>query len=206
MARKRVYLIRHGKTPGNALRKYIGRGTDEALSPEGMEEAERCRGLIDSMQDFHQDALRVCASPMTRAMQTAGILFDSPVTAIRALEEMDFGLFEGKEEKELSKLSSWQSWVDGGCMGQVPGGENLDGFIDRSYAGFLEALGDRALDETIVIVCHGGTIMAILSRLTGEAYFTFMSRNLCGYRLDLETEDESIHLVSYDRFGGGDPA
>lgn len=206
MARKRVYLIRHGKTPGNIQRRYLGRGTDEALSAEGMVEAKRCRRLTDSMQDFQQDALRVCASPMIRALQTAGILFDRPVTAIKALEEMDFGLFEGKEEKELSKLSSWQSWVDGGCMGQVPGGENLDGFIDRSYAGFLEALGDKALDETIAIVCHGGTIMAVLSRLTGEPYFSFMVHNLCGYRLDLETEDENIHLVSYDRFGGGDPA
>ena len=206
MAQKRVYLIRHGKTPGNVQRRFLGRGTDEGLSEEGMKEAKRCRRLIDSMQDFTRGALRVCASPMIRALQTAGILFDCPVTAVRALEEIDFGLFEGKEEKELSKMPSWQSWVDGGCLGQVPGGENLDDFIDRSYEGFLEALGDRTLDETIAIVCHGGTIMAVLSRLTGEDYFSFTVHNLCGYRLDLETEDESIHLVSYDCFGSGDTA
>ena len=89
-------------------------------------------------------------------------------------------------------------------MGQIPGGESTDCFIDRSFSGFLEALGDRTQDETVAIVCHGGTVMAILSTLTGKDYFSFMVGNLCGYVLDLETENENIHLVSYDRFGGGD--
>ena len=206
MAHKRIYLIRHGKTPGNIQRKYLGRGIDEALSAEGIEEAGRCRAVMASMQDLRDEKLRVCASPMNRTLQTARILFDRPVTVIRGIEEIDFGAFEGKDDKALSQLPSWQAWIDRGCRGQIPGGENLDDFIDRSYAGFLEALGDRTKDETIAVVCHGGTIMSILSRLTGEDYFSFIAANLGGYRLELETEDESIHLVSYDRFGGGSPA
>ena len=206
MAHKRIYLIRHGKTPGNTQRRYIGRGTDEALSAEGIEEAGRCRLRMASIQDFRDEKLRVCASPMIRTLQTARILFDRPVTVISAIEEIDFGAFEGKDEKELSQLPSWQAWIDRGCTGQIPGGESLDQFIDRSYAGFLEALGDRTRDETIALVCHGGTIMSILSRLTGEDYFSFIAPNLGGCRLELETEDENIHLVSYDRFGGRSPA
>ena len=174
------------------------------LSPEGVREAVRCRWVRDLMRNVQTGSLRVCSSPMTRALQTARILFDRPVTEIRALEEIDFGVFEGKNDTELSKLPSWQAWIDGGCMGQIPGGESTDCFIDRSFSGFLEALGDRTQDETVAIVCHGGTVMAILSTLTGKDYFSFMVGNLCGYVLDLETENENIHLVSYDRFGGGD--
>ena len=153
MAQKRVYLIRHGKTPGNVQRRFLGRGTDEGLSEEGMKEAKRCRRLIDSMQDFTRGALRVCASPMIRALQTAGILFDCPVTAVRALEEIDFGLFEGKEEKELSKMPSWQSWVDGGCLGQVPGGENLDDFIE-DFAPDLVFSFVKALPQYYQTICY----------------------------------------------------
>ena len=183
MAHKRIYLIRHGKTPGNTQRRYIGRGTDEALSAEGIEEAGRCRLRMASIQDFRDEKLRVCASPMIRTLQTARILFDRPVTVISAIEEIDFGAFEGKDEKELSQLPSWQAWIDRGCTGQIPGGESLDQFIDRSYAGFLEALGDRTRDETIAVVCHGGTIMSVMEAFaeTRQEYYKWYAENGHGY-------------------------
>ena len=62
----RVRLIRHGQTAGNRLRRYIG-VTDQPLSPEGIEAANR------HAKDLTLD--RVYVSPLTRARQTAAILF-----------------------------------------------------------------------------------------------------------------------------------
>lgn len=41
-----IVLIRHGQTPGNALRRYIGR-TDEPLSAEGVRALETFGTLPD---------------------------------------------------------------------------------------------------------------------------------------------------------------
>ena len=200
-------MIRHGETPGNAERRYIGRGSDEPLSAEGIDKAERCAAAFRAMPEWRNQKIRVCASPMKRAVQTAEILFGSPVPGkIRALEEIDFGIFEGKNHGELSGEASYQKWIDSGGTAAIPGGESREQFIERSFAGFLEALGDPDRDEVIAVVCHGGTIMAVLSTLTGEEYYDFLAGNLGGYCLNLETENENVHLAAYDRFGCGDPA
>ena len=56
----------------------------------------------------------------------------------------------------------------------------------------------------IVIVCHGGNIMSILSRLTGDDYYDFMTETLGGYVLELETNDEGINVISYHKLRAGD--
>ena len=66
-----LYLIRHGKTYGNTLGRYIGT-TDEELCEEGREALKR----LKAGRDFA--AVRpgvVYASPLKRCVQTAEILF-----------------------------------------------------------------------------------------------------------------------------------
>ena len=61
----RLYLIRHGQTPGNKLQRYIGT-TDEPLSTEGKE-------FLEKLTYPMPEALYV--SPLCRCVETAGILF-----------------------------------------------------------------------------------------------------------------------------------
>ena len=61
----RLYLIRHGQTPGNKLQRYIGT-TDEPLSMEGKE-------FLENLTYPMPEALYV--SPLCRCVETAGILF-----------------------------------------------------------------------------------------------------------------------------------
>lgn len=60
-----VVLIRHGQTPGNALRRYIGR-TDEPLSAEGVRALEAFGTLPEVRHVF--------VTPLCRTQQTARIL------------------------------------------------------------------------------------------------------------------------------------
>ncbi len=205
MAHKSVYLIRHGQTKGNAEKRYIGRRTDEPLSEEGILAAEEAKKAWTTL--LSKEAFRVCASPLQRARMTAQILFeDAGLSLIEDLAEMDFGIFEGKNYNELNGNEVYQNWIDTGGIKQIPEGEGLEGFQKRSYDGFCKALGDPKIEERVAVVCHGGTIMAVLSYLTGQAYYEFMTDNLGGYRLELEFEDEGIHLVSYHRLVPGNPA
>lgn len=61
----KVLLLRHGETPGNRRRAYIG-STDEPLSPQGREQAQAV--AVPPVE-------RVYGSPMLRCRQTAEILF-----------------------------------------------------------------------------------------------------------------------------------
>ncbi len=204
MAHKILYLIRHGQTPGNAEKRYIGRRTDESLTEEGVrmaEETARCLAAEPGCGSF-----RLCAGPMKRTQETAAILSDAEIEVIAQLTEIDFGDFEGKNYEELRDDPRYQAWIDANGDLPFPHGEDRESFIERSWTGFLEALGDPHRDETIVTVCHGGNIMAILSRLTGEDYYAFMTKPLAGYRLELETEDAGITDHTYRLFDGGHPA
>lgn len=199
---KIIYLLRHAKTCGNSQKKYIGCRTDEALSEEGIQEINDSKN--DILDLFNEKPDRVIASPMKRAVQTAGLLFeDADITLVDKLKETDFGYFEGKDYSMLNGDPIYQSWIDSDGMADIPDAEERESFLSRSYEGFLEALGDIDRDETIAIVCHGGNIMAIMSRITGEGFYDFMTENLGGYFLKLETGDDGIHCITYHKLGLG---
>lgn len=152
-----ILLVRHGATAGNLLRRHIG-VTDEPLCPEGRAALSVLDGTVDT----------VYVTPLLRTQETASILFPQAVQeVVEGLREMDFGAFENKNYQELAHDPSYQEWVDGWCEGHCPGGESRRQFCDRVCAAFA-ALVDDALAKKLprlVIVAHGGTIMAV-----GEAF------------------------------------
>ena len=81
----RMYLIRHGSTPGNREHRYIGR-TEEDLCEEG---------ILALKGQEAPEVQRIYASPMRRCIQTAKILYPgrAPVK-IEEFRECDFGSFE----------------------------------------------------------------------------------------------------------------
>lgn len=152
-----ILLVRHGATAGNLLRRHIG-VTDEPLCPEG----RAALSVLDDTVDT------VYVTPLLRTRETAAILFPQAVQeVVEGLREMDFGAFENKNYQELAHDPSYQAWVDGWCEGPCPGGESRRQFCDRVCTAFA-ALVDDALAKKrprLVIVAHGGTIMAV-----GEAF------------------------------------
>ena len=152
-----ILLARHGATAGNLLHRHLG-VTDEPLCPEGLAALK----AVDETVDL------VYVTPLQRTQQTAAILFPhARQEVIPGLAEMNFGAFENKNYLELSDNADYRAWVDGWCEGPCPGGESRRDFCRRTCAAFA-ALVDKTLAEhaqRLVIVAHGGTIMAV-----GEAY------------------------------------
>ena len=174
----RIYLLRHGETRYNAEKRYLGR-TDIPLSPKGREELDRA--------DFSPETVYV--SPLRRTAETAEILFpEARLIPVPDLREMDFGIFEGRTYLDMADLSAYREWVDGGCLGQIPGGEGKADFCERVCAAFA-ALADRAAENgenPLVIVAHGGTQMAVMERyaLPRRDYFGWLGPYGGGYVLD----------------------
>ena len=198
MANKTVYLIRHGMTIGNAEKRYIGSGCDQPLCEEGIKAAEELRAGIPA--SFYKRVQKYCCGPMIRDRETARILFgERSVNIIDELTETDFGYFEGKNYADLNGDPIYQKWIDSNGEDPIPGAEKREDLIERSLKGLMKALGDMNKDETVVIVCHGGNIMSLLSYLSGDNYFTFMTKNLESWVMNLETDGKNIVATTYDR-------
>lgn len=187
-----LILIRHGKTAGNLLGRYIGSRTDEPLCDEGREE------LAGKQLP---EVERLYVSPMKRCVETAEILwpgFDrKKMQKVTDLRECDFGDFENKNYKELSGNGDYQAWIDSNGTLPFPNGESMDAFKSRCLEAFARIAEEvsGAEQEWIAsgktgifragIVVHGGTIMAILEQYgyPKAAYFDYQVKNGCGYRL-----------------------
>lgn len=187
-----LILIRHGKTAGNLLGRYIGSRTDEPLCDEGRE------GLAGKQLP---EVERLYVSPMKRCVETAEILwpgFDrKKMQKVTDLRECDFGDFENKNYKELSGNGDYQAWIDSNGTLPFPNGESMDAFKSRCFEAFARIVEEvsGAEQEWIAsgktgifragIVVHGGTIMAILEQYgyPKAAYFDYQVKNGCGYRL-----------------------
>ena len=199
---KRIIMIRHLLTLQNGAKRYIGRRTDEDILP-GQEDiakraSENIRSLIVGEAAYF-------TGPMKRCRNTAGLLFPDRVpTVIEDLTEIDFGEFEGKDHESLKEDKTYKEWLESGATVSFPKGEDREAFIKRSMDCFYEICDLFEDNDTAVIICHGGNIMAIMSTLTGKDYYGFMAGNLEGYTVDIENDDERISVISYDRFGGGD--
>ena len=187
-----LILIRHGKTAGNLLGRYIGSRTDEPLCDEGRE------GLAGKQLP---EVERLYVSPMKRCVETAELLwpeFDrKKIQIVTDLRECDFGDFENKNYKELSGNGDYQAWIDSNGTLPFPNGESMDVFKSRCRKAFAQIAEEvfvaeqkwKDSGETGIfragIVVHGGTIMAILEQYgyPKRAYFDYQVKNGCGYRL-----------------------
>ena len=179
----RLYLIRHGQTPGNKLQRYIGT-TDESLSTEGKE-------FLEKLTYPMPEALYV--SPLCRCVETAGILFPGKsFHIIEELSECDFGEFENKNYRELKGNPRYQEWVDSAGMLPFPGGEEPKEFRRRCCEGFEEAAEDLLARGFLrcAMVVHGGTIMSILEAFGDpkKGFYDWQVSNGEGFLLELNEE------------------
>ena len=208
----KITWIRHGMTRANEEHRYLGK-TDEPLSEKGIRFLQEKK-----KKSFFNAPEFLYASPMKRCVQTAEILFRRKPVLIPEWKEMDFGQFEGKNYEELKDNPDYQKWID--SNGTLP----REQFIRRSMEGFDWMMSDilkrsekntgiqndtdtrylksnRGTEIPVVTVVHGGTIMAVLSSLTGGEYFDFQVKNGEGYETVLEWIQGSWKITSLTKIG-----
>lgn len=173
-----IVLLRHGETVYNEQRRYQG-VTDMPLS-------ERGRAKLRADDNAPDE---VIVTPLCRTKQTAAILFPNAKQIVcDDLREMDFGDFEGRTYDEMKDDAAYGAWLDSGCETACPNGESRAAFCERVCHAF-EACVDEASargEALLVIVAHGGTQMAALSRfvLPHRDYYEWNAPNAGGFVLD----------------------
>jgi alpha-ribazole phosphatase len=163
MKNYRLHLIRHGMTESNKRGAYAGRRTDAELSVEGIQELLR---LKEEYEYPKVDA--VFCSPLTRCIQTAGILYpDADLQVAPSMAEIDFGEYDGRTLEELSDREDFRRWLQNSVKEAPPGGESMEEFTQRVAVGLSAILAHVMREELseVAIVTHGGVIRAILSAM-----------------------------------------
>lgn len=167
----KLYVARHGQTDWNAANRVCG-STNRPLTDLGKEQAKQ---LAEKVKGFDIDV--IIASPMMRAMQTAGavsLATGIPVIMDDRLREHDYGSFEGVDR---SKDEYWQQKYQ--FAAKFPQGESLLQLAHRVYS-LLEDVKKAYPDKNVLLVCHGGVsriIKTYFEDMTNEEFFRYSPEN-----------------------------
>ncbi|MDV6012056.1 histidine phosphatase family protein [Haloechinothrix sp. LS1_15] len=162
----RLVLWRHGETEYNAVGRMQGH-IDAALTTVGWDQA---RFVVPRLSRFAPDL--VVASDLRRAGDTATVFTEAmgvPLRVDKRLRETHLGQWQGLTAAEVDarwpgERLRWRadaSWAP-------PGGESRVDVADRAHGVVteLEQAGDYE-SGTVMLVAHGGLIVALTARLLG---------------------------------------
>ena len=161
----RVFLVRHGATTLSAEDRFAGE-TDVELSDSGR---AQLRSLADRLR--HEPLGAVYASPMRRALESAGILavpHGLPVIPVPALSEISHGRWEGKTRREAEALwpGEYSRWESDPYTLAPEGGESGLAVTARALPALIGLVASQA-GRTFLVVSHKATIRLLLSALLG---------------------------------------
>lgn len=159
-----IYLVRHGETEWNKTGKYQG-STDMPLSAVGRAQAACC---AEALKNVKFD--KIIASNLSRALVTAQTIaakHNMPVEVDARLQEIHFGQWESLTYDEID--ARWPGEVmkmyRQPAQITIAGGESFKDLQVRSWAAVKDALSTMADGETLLVVCHGGTIRTLFCEI-----------------------------------------
>ncbi|MDO8361764.1 MAG: histidine phosphatase family protein [Actinomycetota bacterium] len=189
----RIVLIRHGESNVTVERTIGGPRTCSGLSSLGREQAARLRDRWLQHPELRAGVL--LASQYPRAAETAQMISPA-LNDLTVVRDDGFGEHDpGPECDGLSydEFTSRYPGLDGWNAGDpfattFPGGETVAAFQFRVGSALRRTL-DLYDGETVVIVCHGGVIDAVMRqalRAPGMGAFQLRTRNTSITELQLD--------------------
>lgn len=163
----RLYIIRHGETQWNVLKRFQGH-SDIPLNDEGRRLA---RITAEALSDVPFS--RIYTSPLKRALETAEIIKggrDIPIIEDRRIIEISFGEYEGlccdKENYNIPD-PEFMKFFDKPQEYKPPkGAETIEALRERTADFFEELVHNKDMEkETILISTHGAALRGILSHI-----------------------------------------
>jgi len=175
-------MARHGETDWNVERRIQG-STDIPLNENGIRQAYSLSNYLERQLCAEDHSLSsFFTSPLKRAKETAEIVggeLHLPVRVISGLEEMNFGVCEGKSWLEAKKEypKELEAWEENKQFRRIPGGESYQDVLNRFFSAYSlikkeleEEKSDANKEKDILIITHGAVIMLLLSLKEGHSF------------------------------------
>jgi probable phosphoglycerate mutase len=145
-------------------RALAGRLPGVQLNEQGRGEAKRAAERLKSKPIRH-----LFSSPMERCRETAEPIaraLSVPVQISEAINEVDFGAWQGAEMATLAADDRWRRWTKYRSAHRLPAGETVIG-IQARVVNEMIRLRDEFPDEHLALVSHGDPIRAALCHWLG---------------------------------------
>ncbi|MCX8030151.1 MAG: histidine phosphatase family protein [Thermodesulfovibrionales bacterium] len=187
-----LYLIRHGATAGDDVKRYKG-SIDVPLSERGVEQINRSLNFIQEhskktvlhrqqnyLVDIHGGQTNgdgtlkaVYCSPLSRAVKSAEIIANHygirPIE-VADLTERNFGSWEGMTYLEIKEKfpEEFSKWASNPLKYCPPGGESTIEVRDRVIKAIENIVNiHKVKGDNIAVVAHGGVNRIILCYFMG---------------------------------------
>ncbi|WP_251862570.1 alpha-ribazole phosphatase, partial [Clostridium sp. Marseille-Q2269] len=178
-----IYLVRHGETEQNKRKNFYGK-LDVGLNEKGKDQSYKVGELLKNI-NFN----RVYISDRKRTNETAEIILHrnnfykkekNIICRESRINELDFGIFEGKSYEEICSLYPEQqkSWEKDWENFVIPNGESAVAFYNRVKEFMIDI--KKHKDGDYLVITHGGVIRMIYSYILQnniDLYWNFASRN-----------------------------
>lgn len=187
------YLIRHGETEWNKLRKIQGH-TDIPLNDMGLLQAQRVAKRLSSYSLHH-----ICSSDLLRAKQTAEEIAkyhpNRSIAHFHEFRERNYGQWEGHDLEKMKRL--YPEHEDGQKLGEKYGIERLEEMQERALNKLAE-LARFHPEKHMAIISHGGLINALLLSISEGEYGTGKTKlnNTSFNHISYEHGQWIIHVVN----------
>lgn len=162
----KIFVVRHGQTIWNKEARMQG-AADSPLTELGILEASK---LGEALRDREID--KIYTSPLGRTLQTTEYIKgdrDIPVSVIDELQEMSFGVMEGKPaelvQKKYGEIIN-NFWNDP-LNYRNDTGESFQQLYERVEKGMRKIIENRHREKNVLVVTHGVVISVILSWING---------------------------------------
>ncbi|MEF2144764.1 MAG: histidine phosphatase family protein [Desulfovibrionaceae bacterium] len=189
-----IVLLRHAAVQ-NAKGRFIGT-TDLPLSPAGTAQAEY---LASALRDCGLRA--IYASPLVRAMDTAGPLARACGLVIRPMPELSeirMGEWEGRSQESVRNEQP-EAFAARGCdfaEFRPPGGETFLELADRAERGLKRVTHEP---RPCAVVTHAGVLRVLLCRMLGlDLQQLFRFRPLPAHAILIRPEADGFGLVAFN--------
>jgi len=187
-----VILVRHGRTTANTAGVLAGRAAGVRLDELGATQAAAAAGRLAGVP-----LARLVSSPLERCRQTATAIGRAQpgvlrTTTDKGLTECDYGEWQGRSLKGLSREKLWKTVQSQPSAVAFPGGETMRAMQERGVAACRRH--DAAVEAehgsggVWVAVSHGDVIKAILADALGTHLDLFQR---------LHVDPASLSIVRY---------
>jgi 2,3-bisphosphoglycerate-dependent phosphoglycerate mutase len=185
----RVMVARHAEA---AFVEDVFSDEGGSLTPDGREQAQALAARVAS-----EKVGAIYCSDTSRSVQTAEIVaarLGVPVTARKALREVDVGDLAG-EPFDVARIDEVADrWRGGDLDAGFPGGESGRQVLER-YRGLLDEVADLHRGESVLVVAHQTALGIVVPALTGAGV---PPRSMEG---DVELDNAAVVELSGDADG-----
>lgn len=203
MSNKLIYIIRHGETDYNRLGVVQGCGIDSSLNEKGIKQAQ-------SFYNYYKDIQfqKIYTSALQRTQQSVLPFIEAgkPYQVFSQLNEISWGVFEGKPQNETERKAYWDvvnAWKFGNFNAKIENGESAAELQMRQES-FIQLLKFQK-ESCVLVATHGRAMKSLLCtmlQLPLTQMESFEHSNLClyilefnGHSFELITKNDTMHLM-----------